>query len=136
MYAYTASRAGQYNEWWSGADLNSETKEFENPNLSKPAEIAYWRKHPNLHGWMEQLWRQKNCEFDGSHMFNGVELELTREDIDRLEQAIIQGLLPTTTGFFFGSDSDEYYRAQDLEFVRQARANLFLGLRVFYNSSW
>ena len=21
-------------------------------------EIAYWRKHPNLQGWMEQLWRE------------------------------------------------------------------------------
>jgi hypothetical protein len=22
-------------------------------------EIHYWRKHPNLHGWMEQLYRDK-----------------------------------------------------------------------------
>jgi hypothetical protein len=22
-------------------------------------ELAYWRKHPNLHGWMEQLYRAK-----------------------------------------------------------------------------
>jgi hypothetical protein len=37
-------------------------------------ELAYWRKHPNLHGWMEQLAESKNLEY-GS--FNGVELELT-----------------------------------------------------------
>lgn len=24
-------------------------------------EIAYWRKHPNLHGWMEELWYDKGC---------------------------------------------------------------------------
>ena len=146
MYAYTASRAGQYDEWWEGAELNLETKEFENPNLSKPAEIAYWRKHPNLHGWMEQLWREKHYTTQpsdasepvdpDSDTFNGIELELSREDIDRLEQDIIEGNLPSTSGFFFGSDSDEYYRPQDLEFVRQARVDLFLGLRVFYNSSW
>ena len=146
MYAYTASRAGQYDEWWEGAELNSETKEFENPNLSRPAEIAYWRKHPNLHGWMEQLWREKRYKTQpsdasesvdpDSDTFNGIELELSREDIDRLEQDIIEGNLPSTSGFFFGSDSDEYYRPQDLEFVRQARVDLFLGLRVFYNSSW
>ena len=146
MYAYTASRAGQYDEWWEGAELNSETKEFENPNLSRPAEIAYWRKHPNLHGWMEQLWREKHYTTQpsdasepvdpDSDTFNGIELELSREDIDRLEQDIIEGNLPSTSGFFFGSDSDEYYRPQDLEFVRQARVDLFLGLRVFYNSSW
>ena len=22
-------------------------------------ELAYWRKHPNLHGWMEKLWESK-----------------------------------------------------------------------------
>ena len=100
-------------------------------------EIAYWRKHPNLHGWMEQLWISK-----GEHqpsddpMFNGVELELTWEDLDRLEADIKANQLPHTTGFFFGSPSDDYYREQDLEFVQKARAEIFTGLKVFYNSSW
>jgi len=44
--------------------------------------------------------------------------------------------LPSTTGFFFGEDADDYYYVQDLEFVKQAKAELFLGLKVFYNSSW
>jgi hypothetical protein len=39
-------------------------------------------------------------------------------------------------GFFFGSASDEHRRDQDLAFVREARADLFMDLRVFYNSSW
>ena len=101
-------------------------------------EIAYWRKHPNLHGWMEQLWERKmNAEGrDSPHNFNGIELELTWEDIDELEQAIIHKQLPPTSGFFFGSDSDDEYRASDLAFVRAAKAEVFLGLRVFYNSSW
>ena len=146
MYAYTASRAGQYNNWWEGAKANSETNEMEHPTLSRPVEIAYWRKHPNLHGWMERLWREKRYPTQpsdasesidpDSDTFNGIELELTREDVDRLEQDVIEGNLPSTTGFFFGTASDEHYRPQDLEFVRQARMNLFLGLRVFYNSSW
>lgn len=99
-------------------------------------EIAYWRKHPNLHGWMEELWRSKNTDPAVDPAFNGVELELTWEDLDRLEHDIKNNLLPPTSGFFFGSDADEYYREQDLEFVRKARAELFMGLRVFYNSSW
>jgi hypothetical protein len=137
MYAYTASRQGQYDDWWSGADLNPESNEFENPKLSKPVEIGYWRKHPNLHGWMERLWQKKN---DGiireKNEFNGVELELTREDLDQLEHDVAEGFLPETSGFFFGTASDEYYKERDLEFIKQARMNLFLGLRVFYNSSW
>ena len=96
-------------------------------------ELAYWRKHPNLHGWMEQLAESKNLEY-GS--FNGVELELTWEDLAALEQAVTHGQLPQTAGFFFGNDSDERYRESDLAFIKAARAELFLGLRVFYNSSW
>ena len=146
MYAYTASRSGQYSDWWEGADLDKTTNEFVNPKLTKPVEISYWRKHPNLHGWMEQLWREKRYQTqpldatepvnEDSDTFNGIELELTREDLDQLERDVAEGFLPETTGFFFGEASDEYYKPQDLEFVKQARMNLFLGLRVFYNSSW
>jgi hypothetical protein len=86
---------------------------------------------------MERLWQKKT---DGiireKNEFNGVELELTREDLDQLERDVAEGFLPETTGFFFGTASDEYYKERDLEFIKQARMNLFLGLRVFYNSSW
>ena len=102
-----------------------------------PREIAYWRKHPNLHGWMEQLWRNKNNTHGlNDPTFNGIELELTWEDLDALEMDIKNGQLPSTCGFFFGTPADDYYRVQDLEFIRNARAEIFMGLRVFYNSSW
>ena len=26
-------------------------------------ELAYWRKHPNLQGWMESLWHVKGNEW-------------------------------------------------------------------------
>ena len=42
MYAYVASKA---NTEWGNNDAHRE--------------IAYWRKHPNLHGWMEILWNEK-----------------------------------------------------------------------------
>ena len=112
MYAYVADKAGQ--------EVDSR-------------ELAYWRKHPNLHGWMERLAESKNLDY-GS--FNGVELELTWADLDALEQAVMHKQLPATSGFFFGNDSDERYQESDLAFVKAARAELFLGLRVFYNSSW
>ena len=95
-------------------------------------EIAYWRKHPNLQGWMEHLWKSKGNSGD----FNGDEIELTWADLEQLEDDIKQGVLPKTTGFFFGDQSDDYYREQDLEFIRNAKAELFSGLKVFYNSSW
>jgi hypothetical protein len=131
MYAYVATKPGQNDEYWESAQLDPETKEYVS-KVTKPRELAYWRKHPNLHGWMHRLWNQKGFKGD----FNGDELELTREDLDVLEQDVIEGNLPGTSGFFFGDDADEYYQEEDLKFIREARAELFMGLRVFYNSSW
>jgi hypothetical protein len=132
MYAYVAARAGQQDEYYEGSEFDKESGEYVNAKVTKPIEIAYWRKHPNLHGWFEQLYRSKGGEGE----FNGDELELTREDVDSLEQAVLDGDLPATSGFFFGDGADDYYREQDLAFVKEARAQLFLGLKVFYNSSW
>ena len=120
MYAYTAAKAE--------ADYETEQRE-----------IAYWRKHPNLHGWMKQLWEYKMMVEGKSindRTFNGIELELDWQDMDKLERDINEGKLPETSGFFFGEGADEYYKQTDLEFVKRARAELFLGLKVFYNSSW
>lgn len=113
QYAYLAAR--QADEW------------------DNHQELAYWRKHPNLQGWMEKLFLDKGGNCDS---FNGVELELTWDDVDRLEQDIQASKLPSTQGFFFGNNSDEHYKEHDLDFCRRAKAELFLGRRVFYNSSW
>ncbi len=115
QYAYIASKAGD--DW------------------DNHQEISYWRKHPNLQGWMEKLAESKGFEYDS---FNGVELELTWEDIDKLEQDIKSGEVSKlgTTGFFFGNPSDDYYYDHDLEFCVNAKAELFLKRKVFYNSSW
>jgi len=135
MYAYVAAKAGQQDEFWEGAGWDEKLKESVNPKVTKPRELAYWRKHPNLHGWMERLAESKGMNYNS---FNGVELELTWDDIDKLEQDIKSGSVANlnTTGFFFGDPSDDYYRQHDLEFVKNARAELFVGLKVFYNSSW
>jgi hypothetical protein len=133
MYAYTAVRAGQQNDYYADGEYDSLTNEYKNKTVEKPRELAYWRKHPNLHGWMEKLAQKKGIEYDS---FNGVELELTYEDLEILELDVIAGTLPSTDGFFFGTDADEHYLEQDLEFIKNARAELFCGLKVFYNSSW
>ena len=144
QYAYVATQAGQKTEWWDGAELDPDTRDYRNSKVDKPRELAYWRKHPNLQGWMEHLWHKKrNAEgnpvvedADDMGTFNGVELELTWQDIDDLEKTVKKRKLPSTQGFFFGNDADQYYYDQDLEFIKNARAELFLGLKVFYNSSW
>jgi hypothetical protein len=126
MYAYAAQK-GQHEKFWEDYDFATESS-----SVPKPRELAYWRKHPNLHGWMHRLWIEKGNAGD----FNGDELELTLEDLDQLEQDVERGRLPSTQGFFFGNDSDQFYKAQDLQFIQQARDAIRAGERVCYNSSW
>jgi hypothetical protein len=146
MYAYAAANEKQYEEYWNNGEYDLDTKDYVNQTVSKPKELAYWRKHPNLHGWFEQEWRSNHYSIqtaDASELvdpdtdqFNGVQLEITWDMLERLEYDVINGELPGTSGFFFGSNADADYYKQDLEFIKNARAELFLGLRVFYNSSW
>ena len=95
-------------------------------------ELAYWRKHPNLQGWMEDLWLAKGGEGE----FNCVDLELKIEDLDLLEQSLDESALPETVGFFFGANSDDHYVEQDREFIVQARAAIKQGYKVVYHSWW
>lgn len=134
QYAYRAHKANAKEEWYESAHWDGEAADFVNPDatIEKPVEIAYWRKHPNLQGWMEDLYRSR--EGDGD--FNGDELELHLDDLIDLELAVKTKSLPTTTGFFFGSPSDEHYYDEDLAFVAAARQAITDGYRVFYNSSW
>ncbi len=134
QYAYIASRAGQREEYYESATFDPERKEFVNDKVTEPQELAYWRKHPNLQGWMEALYRAKG----GTDEFNCVEIELTWEDVDMLEYDIKNGHISNlqTKGFFFGRPSDDYYKEHDLKFCIDAKAELFLGRKVFYNSSW
>jgi hypothetical protein len=95
-------------------------------------EIAYWRKHPNLHGWMEQLYRKKGGT-DPS--FNGDTVLLTEEDIDSLKIAVLTRSLPSTSGFFFGESKQEINFA-DLEFIEKAKQAIKEGYTIYYDSSW
>ena len=124
------------------AAIRLDTKDEEGNYESE--ELAYWRKHPHLQGFMENLWEQKgrpnaNVSSDenpfGSE-FNCVDLELTLEDIDALEASVKGDELPETGGFFFGDDSSDHYKESDLEFCVNARKALADGQTVVYSSWW
>ena len=91
-----------------------------------------WRKHPDLHGWMQRLYKAKGG-LDPE--FNLSAVHLNTSDLNRLESSILQRKLPKTGGFFFGeSDGTEY--ADDLDFVAKARLAINNGLAVFYIAWW
>jgi|TARA_B110000495_G_C23026739_1_gene610304 hypothetical protein len=122
-------------------------------------QIAEWRKHNRLQGWMQDLWESKGCpnedkygdddDDDAEVLFNCVPLQLTEEDIYSLEDAILNFEFPESNGFFWGSDSyfwtnenDEpfpeneyYYQETDLKFIKDARKALKKKHKIFY-SCW
>tara|TARA_R100001594_G_C3907786_1_gene232526 strand:- start:46 stop:444 length:399 start_codon:yes stop_codon:yes gene_type:complete len=116
-------------------------------------ELFYWRKHNRLHGWMEQLWKDKGSPHNDlenpSKDFNCCPVELNLSDIEQLEAHVENKALPETGGFFFGNDSfawtdDDgneftegyYYKEDDLKFIALARKALQEGKKVFYDSWW
>lgn len=119
MYAYSTKAQPK-------TEIDFSTKNFE------PEELHYWRKHPNLHGWMQNLYDMKGGT---SSDFNGDCVVLDSEDLDNLEQDIKDGNLPDTSGFFFGQ-SDPDSDLDDLEFVSKAREAINEGKTVYYTSSW
>jgi hypothetical protein len=100
--------------------------------ISHGERLHYWRKHPDLHGWMEALYREKH---GSAESFNCVNLALTADDFDRLEADIRESRLPHTEGFFFG-DSDGSELEDDLTFIEKARKAISDDLTVYYTSWW
>ncbi len=95
-------------------------------------ELFYWRKHPNLHGWMQKLYRKKGGR---DPKFNVSPVRLDGGDIDRLEKAVLADTLPLTAGFFFGHSRPEN-RQETLDFIRLARKAITSGKRVYYFAWW
>lgn len=62
-------------------------------------ELGYWRKHPDLHGYIVQTFA------------NGVDecqvIELNEDALENILQAVKDDRLPKTTGFFFGTSGPD-----------------------------
>ena len=63
-------------------------------------EIAYWRKHANLEGWMSDLYKVKTGD---EEVFNCKELVLDKHDLKMLEQDYKN--LATSAGFLWSLDT-------------------------------
>lgn len=97
-------------------------------------ELAYWRKHPNLHGYIVEKFA------NGTDDCN--EVYMNAERIKELMEAVRERKLPHTTGFFFGESEGspeemnddlsqlekvlEWLTADDTEAYRD----------IFYRASW
>ncbi len=118
MYAYSTS------------STPTQAVDFPKPETSE--QLHYWRKHWNLHRWMEQLYRGKGGE-DKDFNLSPVVLELA--DLAALETAIQNDHPPVTDGCFFG-ESDASERDDDLAFIAKARDAIARGNTVCYVAWW
>jgi hypothetical protein len=64
----------------------------------KILELGYWRKEPNLHGYIVQTFAdgKDDCQ----------DIELSVEDLEKIREAVRNRQLPDTSGFFFGTAAD------------------------------
>ena len=91
--------------------------------------IAYWRKHANLEGWMAELYEKRG----GKDIFNCVELRLFEDDIAALEEQYQN--LTDVKGFFWG-DSRPEDDEKTKEFIEGAKCFIEDGWEIIYTSWW
>lgn len=129
MYAFTVSAADAGD---NVVDLK--LRDDNGHTMINSVELYYWRKFNALHGWMEDLYREKGGTAD---TFNCNTVRLNEVDLRRLEQDVFNNELKPRNGFFFGSQ--EIY-PEDLEsvadFIAKARQALTEGKAVYYDSWW
>lgn len=99
---------------------------------TKTIELGYWRKHPNLHGYLVETFAkgEDNCK----------PITLMKEDLITIMQAIKEKKLPSTSGFFFGQ-SDGTEVEEDLKIFEGALKWLDerepnTSREVSYRASW
>ena len=95
----------------------------------KILDLGYWRKHPDLHGYIVQTFAggADKCQ----------EIKLDAAALRKAIAAVEAGELPHTEGFFFGTSADDPPET-DLEILRAALTWLEAGASrsVWYRASW
>ena len=97
--------------------------------------FAYWRKHTDLHVWMWSRYRSRGGQVSEFMEFNMVTVEVTADDLDRLDESLAMWEILGDAGEFFHNTTTEQAEA-DQRFIKDARQHIASGERVFYDSWW
>ncbi len=102
------------------------------PMTGQRFRLGYWRKHPNLHGYII------------NHFAGGVdecqEIYLSKDNLRQILNAVLKRQLPHTDGFFFGK-SDGSEMANDANIFRNAikwlvKPDDVAWRSIVYQASW
>jgi hypothetical protein len=69
---------------------------------ARQIEIGTWRKHPDLHSYIETLWR---AETGSTEDFNCIDYKLSRKQIIDIILLTVTETMPKSKGGFFFSES-------------------------------
>ena len=117
-------------------------------NKAEDEEIGYWRKDNHIHRWfVENV--QDGIDDCGAYLVSREKLIELRKACLKVLQAkydekkrlsVASGLLPTRSGFFFGStDYDEFYfdsLKRTLNILDEALDNTSGDQEIYYQASW
>jgi hypothetical protein len=95
-------------------------------------DLGYWRKHPNLHGFIVQIFAggDDSCQ----------QIHLSADDLKTIIAAVKAKELPHTTGFFFGESDGTEWRddisifTNALKWLLTEQPNRWRS--VYYQASW
>ncbi len=101
---------------------------------SRRLDLGYWRKHPDLHGYIVE-------NFAGG-VDDCREIDLSKEQMRQIIKAIHSDLLSKTTGFFFGesvNDAEEKNHAIEIfhkaiQWLEEEPSGEWR--TVYYQASW
>jgi hypothetical protein len=122
--------------------LDFSRSDFERPSLSISLPVGYWRKANAIHDWFVKN-VQKGEDDCGDYYVSSEQLKELKETCEKVidDMSLAPTLLPTSSGFFFGStDYDEYY-LMDLQRTvdiinRCLNDDKLSDASVYYSSSW
>jgi hypothetical protein len=115
--------------------INGLPRERGTPNIiAEICELGYWRKHPNLHGYIVEMFADGHDECQ--------EITLDEDRLIQIMEAVKAKELPHTIGFFFGaSDGTAEEMREDLKILQGALDWLHVEEKdiwrsVSYQASW
>lgn len=116
--------------------------DFDRPSMTVSLPIGYWRKANQIHNWFVKN-VQKGEDDCGDYYVEQDKLLELKEACEKViaDVSLAEELLPTQSGFFFGStEYDEYYAEElqsTVDIVNRCLGDSKLsGASFYYSSSW
>ena len=101
-----------------------------NPDV-KHDEFRYYRKHNQLHGWMEQLYKEKGGDNEDVNLSK---IRLNETDLNKLKKDVRLGL-PDAQGFFWGHLTiDKAVKMEYYDLIKECKDKIKDGYVIYYNS--